>query len=60
MSAAPAMPTSLESNPLLNQWIAVNPDQTITVFSGKVEIGQGIVTAFAQIAADELGLAPAQ
>lgn len=60
MSAAPAMPTSLETNPLLNQWIAVNPDQTITVFSGKVEIGQGIVTAIAQIAADELGLAAEQ
>ncbi len=60
MSAVPAMPTSLEANPSLSQWIALNPDQTITVFSGKVEIGQGIVTAIAQIAADELGLAPEQ
>lgn len=60
MSAAPAMPTSLETNPRLDQWIAIGPDQTIRVFSGKVEIGQGIVTAIAQIAADELGLAPEQ
>jgi len=60
MSTTPAMPTSLEANPLLDQWIALNPDQTISVFSGKVEIGQGIVTAIAQIAADELGLAPEQ
>ena len=60
MSAPPAMPTSLETNPRLDQWLAVNPDQSISVFSGKVEIGQGIVTAIAQIAADELGLAPAQ
>jgi CO/xanthine dehydrogenase Mo-binding subunit len=32
----------------------------VTVFSGKVELGQGIVTAIAQIAAHELGVAPEQ
>ena len=55
-----ALPTSLEANPRLDQWVAINADQTISVFSGKVELGQGIVTAIAQIAADELGLAPEQ
>ncbi len=54
------LPTSLEANPRLDQWLKVNADQTITVFSGKVELGQGIVTAIAQIAADELGVAPEQ
>jgi nicotinate dehydrogenase subunit B len=55
-----ALPTSLEANPRLDQWLKVNADETITVFSGKVELGQGIVTAIAQIAADELGVAPEQ
>ena len=55
-----ALPTSLEANPRLDQWIAINADQTIRVFSGKVELGQGIVMAIAQIAADELGVAPEQ
>src|SRR5205823_6272485 len=31
-----------------------NADGTVTVFTGKVELGQGIVTALAQIAAEEL------
>ncbi|MFL5363834.1 MAG: molybdopterin cofactor-binding domain-containing protein, partial [Myxococcales bacterium] len=31
-------------------------DGTVTVASGKVELGQGITTALAQIAADELGV----
>jgi nicotinate dehydrogenase subunit B len=31
-------------------------DGTVEVFAGKVEIGQGILTALRQIAADELGL----
>jgi nicotinate dehydrogenase subunit B len=36
--------------------VVVEPDGTITIRVGKVEIGQGIVTALAQIAADELGV----
>jgi CO/xanthine dehydrogenase Mo-binding subunit len=34
--------------------VTVNADGTITVRTGKVEIGQGIVSAMAQIAAEEL------
>ena len=33
-----------------------NADHSVTVFSGKVELGQGIETAIAQIAADELDI----
>ncbi len=32
----------------------VGPDGTVTLYSGKVEFGQGIQTAFAQLVADEL------
>lgn len=48
---------SLRSQPDLDAWLRVNADETVTVFSGKVELGQGIKTALAQIAADELDLA---
>ncbi len=36
--------------------VTVRPDGTILVRSGKVELGQGILTALAQIVADELGV----
>ena len=34
--------------------IRVEPDGSVTVFSGKIEFGQGIRTAFAQLVANEL------
>src|SRR3989449_161305 len=49
-------PGSLEKNPKLAQWLRVHRDGTVSIFSGKVEIGQGISTALAQIAAEELGV----
>lgn len=51
---AAAMPASLRVNPRLSRWVALDPDGTVRVFPGKVEIGQGINTALAQIVADEL------
>src|SRR5437763_13412985 len=50
------LPGSLSGNRLLDAWIRINADGTATVFTGKVELGQGIVTALAQIAAEELDL----
>ena len=38
----------------VEQRIRVEPDGSITALSGKIEFGQGIRTAFAQIVADEL------
>ena len=38
----------------LDSWIAVNQDGTVTVFTSKVELGTGVETALAQIAAEEL------
>ena len=48
---------SLQANPQLDNWLRFNEDETVTVFSGKVELGQGIATALAQIAAEELDVA---
>ena len=53
---APTLPTSLVDNPRLDRWIKFLPDHTVRVATGKVEIGQGVVTALRQIAADELDM----
>ncbi len=36
------------------QWLHIGPDGAVTVFTGKVEIGQDVRTSLAQAAADEL------
>ena len=38
----------------LDAWLAVRPDNTATLFTGKVETGTGVQTALAQFAAEEL------
>jgi nicotinate dehydrogenase subunit B len=48
------LPFSLRNNRRLEGWIRLDPDETVTVFTGKAELGQGILTALAQIAAEEL------
>jgi nicotinate dehydrogenase subunit B len=53
---AQKLPPSLAANPNLSSWIEVSAEGHVVVSPGKVEIGQGIVTALAQIAADELDL----
>jgi nicotinate dehydrogenase subunit B len=49
-----ALPFSLRNNRRLEGWIRLEADGSVTVFTGKAELGQGILTALAQIAADEL------
>ena len=58
-AGAPArkLPGSLNANRRLDRWLKVNRDGTVTAFPGKVEIGQGILTALAQIVAEELDVA---
>ena len=53
---APTLPVSLAANPKLSSWVKFGSDGQVTLSPGKVEIGQGIVTALAQIAADELDI----
>jgi nicotinate dehydrogenase subunit B len=48
------LPGSLARHRRLDAWLRINGDGSVTVFTGKVELGQGIETALAQIAAEEL------
>jgi CO/xanthine dehydrogenase Mo-binding subunit len=55
-TSAPArpLPGNLQTNPRLSKWLRFRPDGIVEISPGKVEIGQGILTALTQIAADEL------
>jgi nicotinate dehydrogenase subunit B len=65
VAAAPAMPSGvsplpadlpgdLAANPVLARWLDFSRDGEVTIRTGKVEYGQGIWTALAQVAAEEL------
>ena len=47
---------SLKKNPILSSWLKFLEDGNVLVKTGKVELGQNIKTALAQIAAEELNL----
>ena len=53
-AAAGELPGSLAEHPTVNAWLEVLEDGRIRVFTGKIELGQGISTAVAQMAAEEL------
>lgn len=48
------LPVTLAANPVLATWLDLTDVGVVTIRSGKVEYGQGIWTALAQIAAEEL------
>jgi CO/xanthine dehydrogenase Mo-binding subunit len=50
----PPLPATLAANPVLAAWLDFADPGVVTIFSGKVEYGQGVWTALAQIAAEEL------
>ncbi|MES2509832.1 MAG: molybdopterin cofactor-binding domain-containing protein [Pseudomonadota bacterium] len=54
MSGAIVLPGSLNLNRHLSKWLAIHADGTVSVHTGKVELGQGIISALAQIVATEL------
>jgi CO/xanthine dehydrogenase Mo-binding subunit len=49
---------SFEKTPGLDQWLCIHADGRITMRTGKVELGQKIITALAVIAAEELDVDP--
>ena len=53
-TGAARLPGSLNNNRMLDSWLRIEPDGSVTIFTGKIELGQGIGTALTQIAADEL------
>lgn len=51
----PRLPGSLRNAPMLDAWLRIDASG-ITVFTGKAELGQGVKTALAQVAAEELSV----
>ena len=47
-------PLSILNNRRMDKWLRFQPDRTVKLAVGKVEIGQGVLTALSQIAAEEL------
>lgn len=52
-----ALPGPLNDNPRLDLWVSFPEAGKVAVNTGRVELGQGVLTAMAQIAADELDVA---
>ncbi len=48
------LPSPLLHTPDIDAWVRINADETVTVFTGKVELGQDLRTSVAMIGADEL------
>ncbi|NND33481.1 MAG: xanthine dehydrogenase family protein molybdopterin-binding subunit [Saprospiraceae bacterium] len=48
------LPGSLRNHPGLDAWLEILADNRIRVFSGKIELGQGIGVVIQQVAAEEL------
>ena len=50
------LPGSLKNNPKVASWLRIEADGKVRLLVGKVELGQGILTAVAQLCADELDI----
>ena len=59
-SSVSPLPADLAANPVLARWLDFSRDGEVTIRIGKVEYGQGIWTALAQVAAEELQVTLAQ
>jgi CO/xanthine dehydrogenase Mo-binding subunit len=53
-------PAAVQANPRLATWLDLTTPGRIIARTGKVEIGQGILTAIARIVVEELGVDPAR
>ena len=56
ISPNPGQPEKVSGNSSLDTWIRIEAGGQIVISAGKVEFGQGIRTALAQIAAEELDI----
>src|SRR5690606_31484598 len=54
------LPGSLQTESRINAWLEVLENGNIRVLTGKMELGQGILTAIVQVAAEELNTDPAK
>jgi CO/xanthine dehydrogenase Mo-binding subunit len=52
-----ALPAVLADNPRLDRWLGFVAPGKVEISTGRVELGQGVLTAMAQIAAEELDVA---
>lgn len=57
---ATVIPTSIQTAPLLKQWVQLLADGRFQIYSGKVELGQGISAALVKVACEELCIHPEQ
>ena len=59
-SGSAGRPTPREPDaPLIGDWLRIEPDGTVVVYTGKAEVGQDIRTSLAQAVAEELRLSVA-
>src|SRR6202035_3909047 len=56
-ATSPTLPAMLAANPRLDRWVGFPAPGRVAVSTGRVVIGQGVLTAMRQIAADELDIA---
>jgi nicotinate dehydrogenase subunit B len=55
--AATLLPPKSVAKDAIDSWLTISPDDRITIFCGKVDLGTGSRTALAQLAAEELDVA---
>jgi nicotinate dehydrogenase subunit B len=55
---APQLAAATPAPSRLDAWLRIEADETVRVFTGKVDIGMGVQTALAQVVAEELDVAP--
>ena len=56
--SAASVPPMIKNNPQLDAWVRIAPDGSVTVMTGRVELGQGMLTAMRQVAGEELDVSP--
>ena len=54
------IPVSIQTAPLLKQWVQLLEDGRFQIYSGKVELGQGISAALVKVVCEELCIHPRQ